>query len=1000
MRRRLLFSILCVVALSLPSVARAMEPEVLSVLRVQPLLKEKCLGCHGDDKTKLKGDYDMTTPLGVMRGGESGQEAVVPGKPEKSPMYLSVMRDHDDWSAMPPKDNDALTPEQRGWIRAWIAGGAPWPDEKRRKEIQSESEKWLRADGVTVKVTGALSQDWANRRYKPEDLWAYQPIKSGAGAGRVINRAAKPDKGGTALRSPTKEEPRSTEEGEKVGLGNEIDRLIALKMPEGLEVAPRADAATLMRRLSFTLTGLPPSGIGSAFDSKLKIDPKAVMAQEIDRLMKLPQYGEHMARHWLDVVRYADSAGFANDYERGNAWRYRDYVVRAFNERKPYDRFVREQIAGDEIAEQEHATGDAASELLIAAGFLRLGPWELTSMEVPKVARQRFLDDVTNATGVTFLGQAMDCCRCHDHKFDPLPTHDYYAMQAVFATTQFAERPAPFTAAENVTGFEEARYLKKKQEVHQTILEKLDTQQIEGARHWYAEKKLDAAPFEKALEKAGGYNKKKNRVTSRYDGARAAMLKQGVPEDQIPPRHFGFTAQDHGMERVARKGLERVAWELERYEPIAFSVYNGKTPAVTAVTSPLRMPDDPMASGELEQTAILTGGSPFAASAAVKPAALSVVSAFNGELTASLPDAVSGRRLALAKWITDKRNPLTARVMANRVWMWHFGQPLAGNPNNFGGTGKKPTHPELLDFLAAYLMEHDWSIQALQELILTSETWQRSTKHPAPEVLKEKDPLGTSYAAFTPRRLRSEELRDAALFVSGELNKTLGGIPVRPEINQEAALQPRQVMGTFASAWVPNPKPEQRHRRSIYVLKLRGLANPFMEVFNEPGPDFSCERRDASTVTPQVFSLFNSQDSAHRALALANRVQTYPMAQVDNTFKTTNKRLNPSEAIHRVFLVVFNREPSPEESAQCLAHWEKMTAKHQVSAAVKAKYPTEVLREAVEENTGEKFSFIEDLPANRDLISDLEAGDVDASTRGLADVCLVLLNSNEFVYVY
>jgi hypothetical protein len=218
--------------------------------------------------------------------------------------------------------------------------------------------------------------------------------------------------------------------------------------------------------------------------------------------------------------------------------------------------------------------------------------------------------------------------------------------------------------------------------------------------------------------------------------------------------------------------------------------------------------------------------------------------------------------------------------MANRIWQWHFGQAIAGNPNNFGATGKKPTHPELLDWLAASFVEGGadgqsapWSIKAMHRIIMSSETYRRATQHPEPKVLAERDPLGTSYAVFKPRRLTAEELRDTMLALSGELNRTVGGIPARPEINREAALQPRQVMGTFAEAWQPAPKPELRHRRSIYVLKIRGLLDPFMEVFNAPSPDLSCERRDASTVTPQVFALFNSENSLDRAVAFAARVR-------------------------------------------------------------------------------------------------------------------------------
>jgi hypothetical protein len=388
-----------------------------------------------------------------------------------------------------------------------------------------------------------------------------------------------------------------------------------------------------------------------------------------------------------------------------------------------------------------------------------------------------------------------------------------------------------------------------------------------------------------------------------------------------------------------------------------------------------------MSAGELEETCILTGGDPFASGTKVKPGVLSVLAAVQ---KTPIPDAIEGRRKAFAEWVASADNPLTTRAIVNRVWMWHFGQPLAGNPNNFGSTGKKPTHPELLDWLAAKFVDSGWSFKALHRLIMTSEVYRRSATHPDLKSLREKDALSTSYAVFQARRLSAEELRDAMLAATGELNRALGGIPNRPEINLEAALQPRQVMGTFASAWVPNPKPEQRHRRSLYALKLRGLTDPMLEVFNAPAPDFSCERREASTVTPQVFSLFNSQSTQSRALALAHRV--------------LKEAPEDEKAIERLFALVFTRAPGVAEKRDCLTHWRETIPLVQTPPSPRQP-PLEVRRDAVEENTGEKFSFNEKLHAYAEFVPDLQPADVDARTRALADVCLVLLNSNEFAYV-
>ena len=912
------------------------------VRRVWPLFQDKCLACHGNDEQKIKGGFDMRTQASTLKGGESEKPSIIPGKPEQSPLYLASTRQHEaDWEPMPPKEADKLYAAQLAWIKDWITGGAPWPDEIKRNAIaKANAEKWSAEDGVTIKTTGALSPEWANRRYQPEGLWAYQPVK-------------KP-----ATKGP-----------------NPIDELIALHMPEGMHPAPPADARTFIRRATFDLTGLTPTPEEiTAFEQSYSQDPTSSIQNLVNRLLASPHYGERMARHWLDVTRYADSSGFSNDYERGNSWRYRDYVVRSFNADKPYDQFIKEQIAGDEMQPDN-------SELLIATGFLRMGPWELTGMEVAKVARQRFLDDVTNSVGETFLAHSLQCARCHDHKFDPVPTHDYYSMQACFSTTQLAERPAPFLPLENTAGFEEKKYLETRRVEHMTMLARLDDKLLANAEKWYAEKKLDPSAWNKAVVSArafianGGTKKQGRSFTGVFEIARSAIQKQNLPEDQYPPKLVGFEPEDYGNERVARKGLERLKWELERYEPFAFSVYDGRTPQIVSVYQPVRMPQDRMTTGELEQTAILGGGDPFSPTQPVKPGVLSVLG------SVEFPDAIEGRRTALANWIASKDNPLTTRAIVNRLWLWHFGQAIAGNPNNFGSTGKKPTHPELLDWLAATLVEKNWSIKEMHRLIMTSAAYQRSSEIKTELSHEEAE---KSYAVFKPRRLMAEEMRDAMLSITGELNPTLGGIPNRPEINVEVAMQPRQVMGTFASAWVPNAKPEQRHRRSLYALKIRGVRDPFMEVFNEPGPDFSCEARDVSTVTPQVFSLFNGQATYDRALALANRVM----------------KEKPADVITRLFHLTYGRQPSAAEKAACTTHWQDMVARHATLTFKQPQPPLSVKRDAVEENTGEKFSFHEALPGYADFIPDLQPADVDAQTRALADVCLVLLNSNEFVYLY
>ncbi len=884
MRTRMTIPILAAAA-CLPALAHAdeepSEAEKLFALKVRPLLKEKCFACHGENPKKVKGSLVLTSRERMLEGGETSGDVLVPGKADKSLLYIAAAWKDPDYE-MPPKEADKMTEEQTWVIRDWINGGAPWPDEKRAATIVANY-----SEGVTHPTSGGLADDWTNRRYKKEDLWAYRPI-------------ARPDV------------PKNAPSAIDHFIGAELTKL-------GVAPAPAADRRTLIRRSTFDLLGLPPTP--EEID-KFVNDPAPddeAFARVIDRLLASPHYGEQWGRHWLDVVRYADSSGFANDFERPNSWRYRDYVIRAFNDDKPYDQFIREQVAGDEIDPMN-------PENLIATGFLRMGPWEHTAMSVAKITRQQFLDDVTDSVGQVFLAHALQCARCHDHKFDPVPTRDYYAMQAVFATTQFADRPAKWLPKENRNGMKED---------------------------------------ERFHRMRTGHNKMGL-------GDLTARKKKG---ELKTPEEFGY-------ERIRRKWSTRFKWELDRYQPIAFSVYSGKT-KVPGAGKRVQMPKNPMASGRLEKTAILTGGDPFAPAQAVDPG---VLSAEPTGLKTKLPKSPAGRRTALADWIASPDNALTARVMANRVWHYHFGRGLSGTPNNFGATGNKPTHPELLDWLASGFVAKGWSVKHLHRVIMQSATYRRACSHPDPKLLDEKDPTNTSYATFQPRRLSAEELRDAMLAVSGELNREIGGIPARPDMNLEAALQPRMIMGTFAPSYVPNATPDRRNRRSVYAHKTRGQRDPFMEVFNQPGPDKSCEMRDSSNVTPQVFTLFNSEESADRALAFAARV-----------LKETK---SDKEAIERAIRLAYGRAATSEDLALLLPHWKAMEKPHAAKEPVKRDWPTKVTREAIDENTGKPFTFEELLFVYKEYVPDLQPSDVDAHTRAFAEVCLVLLNSNEFVYVY
>lgn len=874
------------------------EGEKLFAIHVKPVLEEKCLACHGADPDDIQGGLDLRTRKGLLAGGEAFEaDVVVLGDGDHSMLYVTTTRTEEGYE-MPPKEADKLTQEQQWWIRDWINEGAEWPGEDRVRTIQDRY-----AEGDVVEVSKALSAEWQNRRYESEKLWAYRPIQ-------------KPE-------VPPGHHP--------------VDWFINRKLDETrLSAAPAAEATTLVRRLSFGLTGLPPTTTDvDQFATAYATNPAEAVDTFAGQLMASPHYGEHFGWHWLDVVRYGDTAGFANDYSRPNAWRYRDYVVRSFNEDNPYNEFVRQQIAGDEIDE-------ANVENLIATGFLRMGPWEQTGMSVFKETRGQWLDDVTDTVGQAFLAHSMLCCKCHDHKFDPVPTRDYYRMMAVFSTTQFAERKADFLSSENQSGFAESDRL--------------------------------------VQAKISAYSQQRKALLARIKRQKTNESGDARVGDN------GLDPGDEASSSRMQKNISRHEIERDRTLPFAFSVYTGATIRRNNVKGRIAVPGHRWEKGEIEEDAIRSGGDVHAIADPVTPGALSAVESLGRMSTNDFPAGQGKRRLALANWIVDPTNPLAARVIVNRVWAWHFGKGIAGNPNNFGGTGGLPTHPKLLDHLALWFMENGWSIKRLNRLIVTSDAYCRSSRHPEHQKLQAKDPLRETYAAFMPRRLTAEELRDAMLFVSGEINLSVGGIPCHPDINPEVAFQPRQIMGGTASVYEADPLPSQRNRRTLYAERIRGLRDPFLEAFNQPGPDRSCELRETSIVAPQALTLINSQEVLDRSIAFAHRLIQLKLADDQAT-------------IREAFRIALDRVPNESELHTCVNHWQVARGEETQNKYNAIDFPTEITRTVMAEKTGQPYSFVELMPAYETYQPDLQPSDVDARTRGLALVCRVLLNTNEFAYV-
>lgn len=885
-------------------------------LKVLPILKSKCLGCHGAVADDLKGEFDVRSRDALLLGGESGEPGLVPGNLDGSSLVQAVR-----WNEleMPPKENDRLTAQQVAAVERWVAAGALWPDATRQQQIlAAERLVFENEDGVLVKTSGGLSDTWTYRRYDRREVWAFQPLR-------------------------------------QEFVFDSVDGFIDARLSDAdLVSAPQATPRELVRRVTFDLTGLPPTPDQiSRFMKEWKADSELAWSDLVDRLLANPHYGERWAQHWLDVVRYADTAGFSNDYERSNAWRYRDYVIRAFNQDKPYEEFILQQIAGDEFR-----PGDPES--MVATSFLRMGPWG-TAMIPQDEARQLYRDDVVHSIGQSFLSIPMRCCKCHDHKFDPIPTRDYYRLYAALSGTQPAEMPVAFLPEENTAGFPSGQKIVDRlyafaSAKRQTLVDKQEA----AAKEWYLKHDLP------------------------YKGVNA---RRKDPENQKPPRHVGLSEMEKGRLKVREQDVWIWERRKERYQPLVQSVFNG--------------PDQPQNGRKLRKPAkmnskwrpvsnIFTGGDHQAMGEIVAPGVLSAcgipVEEESGQDPFYIGENIQGRRLALAKWIADKTNPLSTRSFVNRIWQHHFGMGIVGTANNFGAKGDQPSHPELLDWLAKQFIANEGRTKSLHRLIVMSKAYRRSSAHPEPKVLNAVDPTGKLLASFRPRRLTAEELRDAILLVTGELNPEMGGVPIMPEINLEVALEPRMIQFSIAPAYQPSRTPRERNRRSIYSYRVRGQADPFMEVLNLPNPNESCEVRDVAAVSPQAFTLMNSDVMTDRSIAFAQRL----LAHQSGT----------AQQVRNAFQFALGREPEGKELQSLVAYVQEMQIYHGKHKPEPVVYPTSVSRSLVEEFTGDTFEFDEILPVFENYVPDAKSASVSSETRALADLGMLLFNSNEFVYVY
>ncbi len=700
-------------------------------------------------------------------------------------------------------------------------------------------------------------------------------------------------------------------------VANPLDRFVVARLEaNGHALSPEADPRTLIRRLTFDLTGLPPTADevaafvtewgaeesegrktgnrdGPSHRSGPAFTLQAPRAYErlVDRLLASPRYGEHQARLWLDVVRYADSNGFDWDEFRKLAWRFRDYTVRSFNADKPFDRFIREQLAGDELLAGPPLT-PAEQDALIATGYLRLGPHDNAAPLFNEQDRSRaeLLADLVETTGSAFLGLTLSCCRCHDHKYDPLSQADHFRMRAFFEPVKFADDLPLDLAPEQaeICGHNVA----------------LDTQlaALEGPRDEIlragksrirAERTALLTAEERALLELPA-----DKVTADLKGKVEGLRKQVEPGDK------DVKAALAGAEKERHAALEREIAEVNRRR--------------REFTLGLLMTDR---EGPPPVTKILFQGNHQQPREAVEPGFLSVLDPNPARLLPAPGTNTTGRRLTLAEWIAAPTNPLTARVFVNRVWQQHFGTGLVATANDFGLAGARPTHPELLDWLAGEFIRGGWSVKHLHRVIVLSATYRQGSQ----ATVTSDQPRNASpdlLSRQTPRRLSAEQLRDALLATAGTLQLRPGGPPIWPDLPAEI-LQANPAFlddnETKTKGWYPSPAEDQTVR-SVLLVQKRTVRVPFMETFDLPENSTSCARRTESTVAPQALSLLNSPLAVGAARAFAERVRREagadPGQQVDHAFRLALQRLPAAE--ERALCLRFARERSLPELCRAL----------------------------------------------------------------------------------
>lgn len=761
--------LLCLLLVAGRSAARGEQPAATEGVRffetqVQPILKAHCHSCHSDAK-KVKGGLHLTSRENLLKGGDSGP-AVVIDRPDQS-LLLQAVRYQEP--KMPPKGK--LPQKQIDILTRWVAMGAPWS----AAPIQATAKR------------GVPAVDDEAKRF-----WSFRPVTRPALPG--VKQA--------------------------LWVRNAIDAFTLAKLEAaGLLPAPPAEKAALVRRVYYDLLGLPPTFQEVA--AFLADSSPDAYEKVIDRLLASPHYGEHWGRHWLDLVRYAETNSFERDGPKPNVWRYRDYVIRSFNADKPYDRFAREQLAGDELPE-------VTPETIIATGYYRLGQWD----DEPVDREQAYydgLDDIVGTTGQVFLGLTVNCARCHDHKIDPFPQKDYYRLLAFFHGIRHY---APGAATQRDIAVPDDR-TKPEDRAKQVAALAAHKKQLADLTRQINEIEKKVMPYLQGGER-DDFKFKENRPALVHKHAAEIGREVYDKYDKLQQSHLA----------------------ISRNRP------PGPTEALCVTETNPR------------DTFVLLRGNPQAHGEKVEPGFPSVLPETRPPTFApSAKTKSSGRRRALAEWVVNPENPLTARVIVNRVWQYHFGRGLVRSASNYGYMGTPPTHPELLDWLANEFVAGGWRLKPLHKLILLSNTYRISSR-PDPAALV-KDPENDLYWRFDPRRLSAEEIRDSILAVSGNLQAhCMEGPSVYPPIPAEVlAGQSRPGAG-----WETSPVPE-RNRRSVYIHVKRSLAVPLLQAFDAADTDASCPVRFTTTQPTQALGMLNSDFLNEQAELFARDILVHGAAE-------------------------------------------------------------------------------------------------------------------------